>query len=240
MSRWLAVVCEAPADQRTACALADRVFCAEADWITEEVLDDYRRWRGHTEAHTHLTWREVAHLARAANIRVHGHFEGEPGAPDAQAARRALLLLKQCPGNLHGILLIRDDDRQTERRRGLEQARGAVHLEVPVVIGLAHPKRECWVLAGFLPCNEEEEARLRQLRQELGSHPCERAEELTAKEEQAKRSAKRVLTLLSNGTEERELDCLRVELRLLEQRGQNTGLAEFLAEIRSRLVPLFA
>src|SRR5262249_22883218 len=115
MSRWLAVVCEAPADQRTACALADRVFCAEADWITEEVLDDYRRWRGHTEAHTHLTWREVAHLARAANIRVHGHFEGEPGAPDAQAARRALLLLKQCPGNLHGILLIRDDDRQTER-----------------------------------------------------------------------------------------------------------------------------
>src|SRR5437899_1646672 len=105
----LAVVCEAAADRETACGLADRVFCGDVDWISEEVLDDYRSWCGITESKPHLLWRDVPELAKQANIRAHGHFDGEPGAADAHAARRVLLLLKHTATNLAGVLLIRDD-----------------------------------------------------------------------------------------------------------------------------------
>jgi hypothetical protein len=38
-----AVVCEARADQRTACALADRAICEAIDWIEPATIDHYRR-----------------------------------------------------------------------------------------------------------------------------------------------------------------------------------------------------
>jgi hypothetical protein len=237
MTLAFAVVCEAAADRDTACGLADRVFCDEVDWITEDVLPDYRKWRGHEERDEYLLWREVPALAKAANLRAHGHFDGEPGAADAHAARRALLLLKLNAGKLDGVLLIRDDDRQTERRRGLEQARNESKLGVPIVIGLAHPKRECWILAGFEPCSEAEEKALKELVQDLGFDPCAKAEKLTTKH--GLTSAKRVLDVLTTSEREREVDCwAKTALTLLRERGQHIGLAEYLVEVRERLVPL--
>jgi hypothetical protein len=235
-----AVVCEAPADHGTASALADRVFCAEVEWISEAVLDDYRKWRDASEQTPFLLWKEVSELARQANIRPHGHFDGEPALPDANAARRALLLLKASEAPLHGVLLIRDDDRDEDRRRGLEQARNSVDLGAPVVIGLAHTKRECWVLAGFDLSGKDEARRLEDLRRELGFDPRTGAENLTAKHDHDKRSAKRVLAVLTGGDRGREAECwLRYDLRLLEQRGQATGLTDFLREVRTLLAPLF-
>jgi hypothetical protein len=138
-----------------------------------------------------------------------------------------------------GVLLIRDDDRQTKRRLGLEQARNATKLGVPVVVGLAHPKRECWVLAGFDPCTPEEKETLAELRKALGFDPCARAEELTAKHDHDLRSAKRVFAALTASSRDREADCwLKPALAVLADRGQRTGLADYLNEIRSLLVPL--
>jgi hypothetical protein len=148
--------------------------------------------------------------------------------------------LKASDFPLHGVLLVRDDDRDEDRRGGLDQARNSVEMGVPVVIGLAHTKRECWVLAGFSAQTPEEDAFLAGLRQELGFDPCAEAEGLTAKHDHDLRSAKRVLGVLTAGNREREADCwLRCDLRLLEQRGQNTGLADYLREVRTLLVPLF-
>lgn len=93
MTRSLAIVCEARADKETACALADRMLCAEVEWITAEVLDDYRRWRGFLEEESFLTIQHVPTLARQKNIRAHGKFDGNPIAPDEHVGRRALLLL---------------------------------------------------------------------------------------------------------------------------------------------------
>jgi hypothetical protein len=237
----LGIVCEAAADRETATGLADRLFCAEVDWITPEVLEDYRKWRGLDDYALFLSWQDVHTQATERNIRAFGHFQGEPGAPDARVARLALLLLITSSQKPDGIVLIRDDDRQTERRRGLEQARDSVAAGVPIVIGLAHTKRECWVLAGFHPRSDEERAACAALRQELGFDPCAQAENLTATDDQAKKSAKRVLGVLTDHDKNREEECWkRSDLMSLEQRGQLTGLAAFFQEIRTHLIPLFS
>jgi hypothetical protein len=97
------------------------------------------------------------------------------------------------------ILLIRDDDRDTERRRGFEQARTDARLDIPVVIGFASTKRECWVLAGFDPRDEDETRSLDELRRELGFDPRTQAENLTAHRDHHELSAKPVLAALTKG-----------------------------------------
>lgn len=236
----LAIVCEADADRRTATGLADRMLREEVDWIEPEILDGYRTWQGLAEGSSHLEWHQVKGYARARGVKPHGSFNGEPGAPDAFAARKALLLLAINPHPPDAVVLVRDSDGQQERRRGLEQARNYRNWPFPVLIGLADPKRECWVLAGFESRSEAENASLAQLRQELGFDPRLRSEELSAKTPGAPRDAKRIVRLLVGDTYDREQSCW-VDCRLedLIERGRLNGLADYLEEIRTRLVSLF-
>jgi hypothetical protein len=114
------------------------------------------------------------------------------------------------------VVLVRDADRQLERRTGLEQAREDRAWPFPVIIGLAVPNRENWVLTGFEP----QEA-LAQARRETGD-------------------LKRVLQLLVGDDYDREEACwTECPLEILTERGQSNGLAEYLEEVRTRLVPLF-
>lgn len=234
----LAVVCEADADRRAATGLADRVLCREVDWIEPEILDGHRRWQGLGEGSSHLEWHQVWDLARSRGLKAHGHFLDEPGAPDARTARLALLLLATSFHPPDAAILVRDSDGQ--RELGLEQARRERNWPFPVAIGLADSKRECWVLAGFDPRTEAEEATLAQLRQELGFDPRLQSEALSARKTGALRDAKRVLSLLVGGDFDREESCLaECPLEDLVERGQLNGLADYLEEIRTRLVPLF-
>jgi hypothetical protein len=236
----LAVVCEADTDRRTATGLADRVLCREVDWIEPENLNGHRKWQGLVEGSSHLEWHQIKGHAHARGLKAHGHFTGEPGAPDAFAARLALLLLATTGQRPAAAVLVRDTDGQQERKLGLEQARRDRDWPFPVVIGSADPKRESWVLAGFEPRTSDEEASLAQLRQELGFDPRFRAEALSAKAPGALRDAKRVLSLLARGDYDREQSCW-VDCRLedLVERGRLNGLADYLEEVRTKLVPLF-
>ena len=237
----IVVLCEAAADQRTVCGIADRVLCQEVDWLEPLVLDSLRSWRGLRTNQPFLLWRDVHTLAEEANIHTHGFFDGKPGHPDAFIARRALALLTIGGDEpIDAVLLIRDSDKQFDRLEGLTQARDQASGLGPIVIGVARTMRECWVLAGFCETNEEERSRLEALRQELGFNPCLHAEELTAAKEQDKRSAKRVLNALTEGDLARQEACwMSTPLDQLETRGSATGLPEFIREIRERLVPLF-
>jgi hypothetical protein len=233
----LAVVCEADADRRISTALADRILCEEVEWIEPESIDLHRRWQG-LEGRSFLRWTEAVRLAKA--IHAHGHFKGLPGDPDAFAARKALLLLmaERCPPD--AVLLIRDSDGDFQRRSGLEQAREENPWPFAIILGLAHPKRECWVLAGFEPVDVEEKGILDSLRRELGFDPRTQAHDLTAKEAGARRDAKRVLATLTQGRSDREEACwTEGHLESLKARGAETGLADYLEEIRERLVPIF-
>jgi hypothetical protein len=124
----------------------------------------------------------------------------------------------------------------------LEQARTSIGGGLPqVIIGVAHTKLECWILAGFVPQDTAETARLVELRSELGFEPTGNSERLTAKHDQDKRSAKRVLRLLSEDDRSRERECMmQTELSILRQNGIECGLAAYLDEVEAKLVPLFA
>jgi hypothetical protein len=240
MSVRFAVVYEADADFQTATELADRVLEESIEWLDEDLLANQREWLAKTASGEHLTWKNVKRLAREAGIRVHGYFDGEPGLPDAAAARRAILFLLRSIADLNAIVLIRDQDDEPERRGGLEQARNQDHSEMVIVVGLAIVERECWVVSGFEPQDEEESSRLETEKKRLGFDPRLRNHELTAcKNDQAIHSPKRVLRELTRDDRPREWRCWReTSLDVLRQRGEENGLAAYLHEVRDRLAPL--
>ena len=239
MAIKIVVVCEAQADFVVASEIADRLVCDRIKWIEPETLDSFRTFCGLENPTVFTTWANIARLARNGNLRVRGHFDGQPAAPDAHAARRAIkIVLRELP-DTDTILLIRDDDRQTARRQGLEQARSESIFSERIIIGLAHCKRECWVLSGFVALDDREVRLLNELRSELGFDPCSTAGNLTASHFQDLRSAKRVLSVLTGGIWEREVRCWRdTSLAVMRERGVETGLADFIAELESRLLPL--
>jgi hypothetical protein len=240
MSFRFAVVHEAPADFQTATELADRVLVEAVDWLEEDLLAHQREWLGETAGGERFTWTGIKELARDAGIRVHGHFEGEPGLPDAAAARRAILFLLRTVPDMSAIVLIRDQDDQPERLAGLEQARRQDHSGTVIVVGLAIVERECWVVCGFEPQDEGESSRLETERRTLGFDPRLRSHDLTAcKNDQAIHSPKRVLRQLAGGDGDRERRCwAEVPLEVLRERGRANGLAAYLEEVRHRLAPL--
>jgi len=237
----ITVVCEASADKRTGCTLADRVISSKVDWIEPESLDIYRQWRGFRMDDPYMDWiKDVKSLAGRLGVRAHGHFDGAPAALEAGAVRRALLVIHASPDPPDAIVLLRDDDGERRRRVGFEQARNADNSGKPIVIGLAHTKRECWVLAAYSPKDTSEQQCVTDLGRELGFNPLEHSEYLTAKHDHDKRSAKRVLALLTAHDVEREnKSCAIADPVLLKSRGKHNGLAEYIDEIEERLVPLF-
>ncbi|MGF1581524.1 MAG: hypothetical protein ACFCD0_19530 [Gemmataceae bacterium] len=205
-----------------------------------ETLDHFRSWHGPNDGQPYWTWKEIPTRAKDAGIRVHGHFEDGAALHDAKAGRRALLLLAETVDNLNGVLLIRDDDGDDDRENGLDQARTNLKVDFPIVVGLAHVKRECWVLNGFEPCDDKERESLEAIRKELGFYPRLEPHRLTHRGKGELRNAKTIVTALTGDIEEREQNCWQeTRLDVLEQRGEHTGLKKYLNEIRKSLIPLF-
>lgn len=240
MSWSIAVVAEAPADRDTAATLATRAASEAVDWMQPE----YLTFRGRLPTDEVLRWRQVKPLAVEHGVEVIGFMQGEPASPDAHTAAKALLLIarrRDDGDDVDAVLLIRDSDGERDRD-GLEQARRYEPWPFRVVIGLAHTKRECWHICGFEPAGAAEEEVVARLTTELGSGFRRKTESLTAKHDPANntRSAKRVLSELTGGDAAREAACLTaLPMDELVDRGRNNGLADFLAEVKQHLLPLF-
>ncbi|KFA91060.1 hypothetical protein Q664_24755 [Archangium violaceum Cb vi76] len=185
-----------------------------------------------------MRWGSVKEEARRAKLVIFGGFKDGPGEQDSYNARRALLLMAMAERRPDAVVMMRDGDAQRDRA-GLEQARNDRSWPFQVIIGLAEPKRECWVLAGFEPRTADEADQLEKQRKRLSFHPVRDAHQLTAREHGAKKDAKVALDALTLGDKERERACLEeTSLAVLEERGGKTGLAEYLKEVRERLVPI--
>jgi hypothetical protein len=241
VSLQFAVVHEAPADFLIATELADRVLLESVDWLEEDQVEHQRTWIRESGG-VPLTWTRIKQSARDAGINAIGFFDGHPAAPDARAARRAILYLLYALPDLAAVLLIRDRDDQPERRTGLEQARQQEHQagSLRIVIGLAVVERESWVISGFEPQGEAETTRLDVVRRELGFDPRLGTHELTAcKADNALRSPKRVLRALTIGDAARERRCwTETTLPTLRSGGGDNGLGAFLNEVRDELASL--
>lgn len=238
------IVVEGPADARTACGLADRVLVGcSPHWLDTHTYEAMRTWCGLVEDTPFTPWSDVKQLARERGIRYLGHLKstGQPGSTDSAPGRKAIILhnRRTRDRNAPVLVLVRDLDSQPERREGLEQARSEPEANsLSIVIGTANPTREAWVLNGFVPATEEEEIRLTEIREELNLNPCTEAERLRGARDES-RNAKRVLDTLTDGLIEREHRCWQdTDLATLKERGQTTGLTDYLNEVEDYLLPL--
>lgn len=252
MTRLL-LFCEANADSRTVSGLVDRVLRDQGpDWVgdlldtyPESVRESVREWVKDEHARPFFDLHRLRDHARHFDLRVpHGHFEGRRGAPGAMMALTALLIARAIAKKglpIDSVLIVWDmDDQGDVRRVGLGQARDDVSAWAPfrVVLGCPDREREAWVLAGFDAETDDERARLDAERAILGFSPTEEAHRLDAKDEQAKRSPKRVLRILTGGEAEREERCwTAAPLAKLRGRGAGSGLAAFLDEVAAIIVP---
>lgn len=207
------------------------------------LLGALRVWTGLPAGTEYLKWAAVPTLANELRPKaiVHGFFAGQPGAPDATAARKALVLILRGAPSTGIVVLMRDSDGDWRRKEGLRQALASGTWSFGVVIGVPHTKRECWLLAAFEPCDDRERTLIETARQELGFDPRLRSHELTATKDGSKRSAKRVLEVLSNADVDRQESGIReTPLGTLEERGKENGLSEFLDEIKAVVIPEFS
>ena len=233
----IGLVVEAPADGITTTTLVDRCLVERIEWLDAEQLEHLRAWRG-IEPGTALTlWKHVTTLVKAHRVAPMGFFDGNPGEHDARLARRVLLLFAKL-GMPDLVVLVHDADDRPERREGFEQARNGTPMPERIVVGIANPEREAWVLAGFVPSDEREQSALASERQRLGFDPTLHPHELRGN---AKRSAKTALASLLGGDDRREHRCLtEPPLTHLRQRGEHTGLAAFFTEIGERIVAVIS
>ena len=243
MSLVIAVACEADADFRAANVLIDRLLRDQHPWI-EEHLDSQRSFVAAIANHPWTRLQNAHELARERGLRPRkGHFNGQPGEPDALLARSVILLLSSIRPRPHALVIVRDVDDHPRRVTGWQQAQREYHGTPPLIAGLAVIKRENWILAGFHPSNDTEEGRLKEETAKLGFDPTRSPHEADAHEESAKRSPKRILAQLialdGEAKAEREIRCLlESNLETLGERGANVGLSQFLSDLRDQLCPL--
>lgn len=239
------LIVEAQADADAASILADRVFIAgDADWIDAETLPSLRQWTGLEPQTTSTRWTGLDRLAAQHGLRTHGRGLG----PDGAAARKALQLVMRThsvAAEIGAVVLVRDMDSQPERRRGIEAARAELVDQLPFQVAIAapNPKREAWILHGFEPQNAKEQDLLadecRHLDFDLITNPQRLRGDRRRGAAQEDRDMKLLVARLTQGDHNRARQCLEATpLSLLRSRGQQTGLADYLDEVATRLLPL--
>jgi hypothetical protein len=239
------VVAEAEADARLVCDLADRIFLEESpDWIDEALLPNLRNWSGFDHP-TYTRWPAIKAAIREHHTRPHylGYVQGKPQGAACAESRKAILLAieRQKSRKIDALILAKDIDSQPERREGMRQARDEKQGELVVVMATPNPKREAWVLNGFVCNGADEEQKLSRICQQLSFNPCEEAHRLrySSRTSRPDRDPKRILGDLTNQNSEREERCWKeTALSILQARGRQTHLEEFLSEVRERLLPL--
>lgn len=235
------VVVEGNSDVRVVRGFAERALLEVAPDFTPELLE----WRGLDDGTPFVRWSGVLEEIRKRRIvRRYGHFEGAVSEDAAKIyahqARNALTLCHAC-GLPLAVVLVCDADSQPERLEGLKQARADHESfykpEYPIVVGVADPCREAWVLCGFEPRDHEQPALLEKIR-ELTFDPTRAAHKLNTSN--SPRHAKRVLEFLTNGDLYREELCWsKAEFLTLHSSGLECGLQAYLEEVQQRLVVLF-
>lgn len=246
------VIVESSADARIATKLVERVLVEKVDWLEPDLLQNLFRWSGLEEEAEYSCWSSIGNIIKELGLSVPkflGHSKTGALKADGAAAMKILNLIRllhfKRNRQIQAVLFIRDLDNQSERRKGLEQAR-LEHIErqpnLEIVIGTADRMREAWVLNGFIPLNPEETRILEEIRTRLSFDPCEEAHRLrsNSREEPDRiRNPKVVLEKLTRSDRLREQQCWEgTSLELLQERGRNTGLTAYLHEIEQRLIPV--
>jgi hypothetical protein len=218
-------------------------------WLKDdpENIEGLREWTG-LDANTQFTTlsrlKEISKDKYKSALRGAGPLGFSTSGPHGyewNSVRKVMILsLLGSPPIPAVIIYCRDMDQQSpERTASIEAAIEAMpNRPFAVVPALANPKREAWILNGFIAKNAPERRRLKSLRDELKFDPCEKAENLDASAHGALKDAKRVLKKLTEDNRDRELECLNAPWKTLRKRGKSTGLTDFLEHVKERIVPV--
>jgi hypothetical protein len=245
------VIVESGADARTAIKLAERVLKEKFDWLDDDSLQYYFQWTG-LESETEFScWRDIIKIIEDAKEKLKykpsrflGHdSNGVPLKADGAASIKVLNLVRflQKTRQIKAVIFIRDLDNQPERKEGIEQAR-LEHInktpKLEIIIGAADPKREAWVLNGFIAFDDEKVI-LEDIKNKLSFDPSiepERLRSTSEKEPERIRNIKFVVEQLTGKDMEREKQCWEeTSLEILRVRGVKTGLMAYLQEVEERL-----
>ena len=248
------VIVESGADARTATKLAERVLKEKFDWLDDDILQHCFQWTGLEEGTEFSCWRDIIKIIDDAKeklkykpVRYFGHdSNGVPLKADGAASIKVLNLVHflQRIRQIKAVLFIRDLDNQPERKEGIEQAR-LEHInktpKLEIIIGAADPKREAWVLNGFIPSNQQEKQIIEEIKNKLSFDPSIESHRLRAtseKEPERIRNVKVVVEQLT-GNMEREKQCWEeTNLKHLRERGVDTGLTDYIQEVEERLAAI--
>jgi hypothetical protein len=235
--------------------LCDRVVCerARADWLralwSPELRDTQRTWTG---LRPDAWWADrggVDTEASARGIRTNLRVRetGRLLAPKGCASEsfRAVRVAAALSPQPDLVVIAGDTDGETDPAHGYEAGVTLADASLPVLVAEIVRESEAWVVAGFVPRNAAESARLRTVKRTLGFDPTEEPERLMSDLVGDRRDAKRVArALLFDGLPMRPSDdrvraCwLDTPLDLLAARGARAGLGPYLARIEAVLLPL--
>lgn len=249
------VIVESAADARTATKLAERVLKKKFAWLDDDSLQYYFYWTGLESGTEFSCWRDILKIIEDAKgqlqykpSRFLGHdSNGVSFKADGVRAIKVLNLVRflQKTREIKAVVFIRDLDNQPERKQGIEQARLEHINKTPrleIVIGTADPKREAWVLNGFIPSSQQEEQILSEMKSKLNFDPCIESYRLRAtseKEPERIRNVKVIVEQLTGNNMEREKLCWEeTSLKHLQERGVDTGLTDYICEIEERLATI--
>jgi hypothetical protein len=249
------VIVESGADARTATKLAERVLKEKFDWLDDDILQHCFQWTGLEEGTEFSCWRDITKIIDNAKSQIKykpsrfigHHSKSVPLKADGAASIKVLNLVRflQRIRQIKAVIFIRDLDNQPERKEGIEQARSEHINKTPkleIVIGAADPKREAWVLNGFIPSNQQEKQIIEEIKNKLSFDPSIESHRLRAtseKEPERIRNVKVVVEQLTGNDMEREKQCWEeTNLKHLRERGVDTGLTDYIQEVEQRLAAI--
>ncbi len=227
----IVMVVEASADARTVAAIVDVVLRDGKTKLEPGEIAEVRSFAAPDTASAgpdvpHITWKECAQRGP----RVLGHNRGRPfGHPFAKGAARALkhVALRVKP---QVVLLVHDEDNDRLRRDGLEEGRNSGDWPFEVAVGCPVPEREAWILNVLDP----ESKAVIEKRKELQLDPVRRAHQLRGKPGEP-RDIKGVLEELCGKTDEQIHHLEETPLGTLKERGGESGLTHFVAQLEDLL-----
>lgn len=208
-------------------------------WGERTLLEGQRSWTGVAPTEAWTKWTSL----RSHDRRHHStHGLGMKGY--ALVAYRAAHIAARLAPVPDVVVFCIDTQGDPGMRRAMQEGvRRADAGELSFAFAVAHQESEAWVVTGFVPENAGEADMLRLETREQGFDPTAAPQRLTPNRSTDPHDAKRVVAaLIPEGTlSPRARRCwLDRGLVDLEQRGRETGLPEYLADISDVVLSLLA
>jgi hypothetical protein len=247
------LVAEDSVNARVAAVLVDRTIaeCAGPQWLRDlwelEARSTTRAWvslEGDSGQHFESgSFTKLSHLSKL-HPRPRMLLRGV-GGKAAEVAKWIAVLEERYEEDAQACFVLSydaDDDPRDETRirDEFERRRAAFeqgHKSAALLLALAKPEAEAWVIAAFDEQRIDPSA-LDEIRRELGFDPLCQPERLCSTSDHSKRDAKTILERIVEGREERARDILdEVPLADWRRRGGSCGIEALCVAVVDRVVP---